>query len=146
MKKIIVLFSLIAVVGVIISGCSGRDSASYDIATAERAVEAGEYDLARSICQTFKTDSTTNLSATQLCRLSLLYMKLSDVEDVDINTAIATQCYGVAMKMDADSARIFYDNVSVDDTRYVEIMSQIDHIVHYRNDIYEDVDSLSWEL
>lgn len=126
--------------------CRGIDVASDDIATAEQAIDARDYDLARSICETFKTDSTSTLRATELCRLSLVYMKLSDVDNTDINTAAATQCYQSAMRADSDSARAFYDNVPIDEARHVEILTQLDRILSGSRDIFIDEDSISIDL
>lgn len=126
--------------------CRVSDAVSDDIATAEQAVDARDYGLARSICETFTTDSTSTLRATELCRLSLVYMKLSDVDNADINTAAATQCYQSAMRVDSDSARFFYDNVPIDEARHVEILTQLDRILRGSRDIYIDEDSLGLEL
>ncbi|MCM1449371.1 MAG: hypothetical protein NC082_03440 [Clostridiales bacterium] len=123
-------------------GCRDTYSASDNITTAEHAINIKDYDLARSICETFNTDSTTALTINDLCRLSIIYMKLSDVENTEINTATATQCYRSAMKADSDSATLYYDNLPIDEARHVEIMSQIDRILNGATNRYIDEDSI----
>jgi len=129
-----------------ITACRSNGNTAIEIAAAEQAIAECDYALARSICETITTDSTTTLNVDELCRLSLIYMKMSDIEDSDINTAAATQCYRNALKIDKDSARLFYDNVPIDEARHVEIMSQLDRILSSSRDIYIDDDSINAEL
>lgn len=128
------------------TSCRPVDTTDDDIATAEQAVDASDYTLARSICESFTTDSTSTLGVSELCRLSIIYMKLSDINNPDINTAAATQCYQSAMRADSDSAIAFYNTLPIDEARHVEIMSQLDRILRGSRDIYIDEDSLSIEL
>lgn len=128
-----------------ITGCRNPYTPADDIATAEQALNIQDYELARSICETFTTDSTTGLTVTDLCRLSIIYMKLSDVENTEINTATATQCYRNAMKADSDSATLYYNSLSIDEARHVEIMSQIDRILNGSSNYYIDQDSVTMD-
>lgn len=146
MKQILYILTVICSAALAVTACRGDYNAADDIATAERAVDARDYPLARSICETFVTDSTTTLGVGELCRLSLVYMKLSDIENPDLNTAAATQCYHSAMHADSDSASAFYDSVPIDEARHVEIMSQLDRILNGSRDIYIDDDSISIEI
>lgn len=120
-----ITFIFLALVAAFSFTSCGSHGSSADIDAAEAAVNEGNYEIARSICDTFVTDSTTTLDVTDLCRLSIVYMKLSDIKDVDLNTAHATQCYNQAMTVNADSAASFYNLLPVDETRHVQILSQL---------------------
>lgn len=141
MKFIITYLSLL----LFVSSCSSNGT-DYEISAAEQAIANGDYDLARSICESFITDSTTTLNTGELCRLSLIYMKMSDIEDTDLNTAAATQCYHNALLINNDSAKLFYDNVPIDEVRHVEIMSQLDRILSDSRDIFIEDDSVDVQL
>lgn len=144
MKRIFWIMGIVVAMAAA-TGCRGGVPAD-DITTAEQALDSRDYEVARSICDTFVTDSTTRLGVTELCRLSMVYMRLSDVADVDYNTASATRCYRTAMRLNADSASAFYDAVPLDEARHVEIMSRIDQILSAPRDIYIDDDSISAEM
>ena len=126
-----------------LAACTVGGNVSDDLATAEQAVDTHNYDLAKSICESFVTDSTTTLSAAELCRLSLIYMKLSDIDDPEFNTAAATQCYRSALRSDSDSAVAYYNSVPVDEARHIEIMSQLNRILSTPAELYlQDEDSV----
>lgn len=130
-----------------IASCSVGNSNNDAIEAAEQAIACRDYKLAQSICDTFVTDSTTTLSAGELCRLSLIYMKMSDIDDSGIYTAAATQCYRSALRADSDSAYMFYNNVPIDEARHVEIMSQLDRMLNIEADeLYIDGDSVNVDL
>lgn len=118
--------------------CSDNSAAADDITTAEQAVEAKDYELAQSICETFVTDSTSRLDVNELCRLSMVYMSLSDVNDVDNNTAAALQCMHSAMKLNVDSALSFYNNTPVEQARYVQILLQLEQMIDNPDTVYGD--------
>ena len=144
MKHILIYILLLT--SCAMTACGG-DSNGDAIEAAEQAVAAGDYKLARSICDTFVTDSTSTLNAGELCRLSLIYMKMSDIDDSGICTAAATQCYQSALRADSDSARMYYDNVPIDEARHVEIMMQLDRMLSGgEHDWYIDEDSLYIQL
>ncbi len=130
-----------------VAASCGTDNNRDAIEAAEQAMASGDYRLAQSICDTFVTDSTSTLSAGELCRLSLIYMKMSDIDDSGVYTAAATQCYRSALRADSDSARLFYDNVPIDEARHVEIMMQLDRMLgRDGQNWYIDEDSINAQL
>ncbi|MDE7385749.1 MAG: hypothetical protein K2N28_01275 [Muribaculaceae bacterium] len=131
-------YILLSVLLAAVMSCSDNSAAADDITTAEQAVEAKDYDLAQSICETFVTDSTSSLGVNELCRLSMVYMSLSDVDDVDNNTASALQCMHSAMKLNADSALAFYNNTPVEQARYVQILLQLEQMIDNPDTVYGD--------
>ena len=115
--------------------CRDNSGAADVITTAEQAVEAKDYELAQSICDSFVTDSTSRLDVSELCRLSMVYMSLSDIDDVDNNTASALQCMSTAMKLNADSATAFYNAIPVEQARHAQMLMQL---LDSSNTVYSD--------
>lgn len=93
------------------------------------AMRSHDYEAAVEAIEQLDVDTTTTLDVAQLGRLSIIYMKLSEVKDVDVNTAMATRCYTTAMWIDADSARSFYNSLPIDESQYVEVMQQLNGII-----------------
>lgn len=135
MMRHIYQYILISLLAVVAMSCRDNSGAADVITTAEQAVEARDYDLAQSICETFVTDSTSRLDVSELCRLSMVYMSLSDVDDVDNNTASALQCMRTAMKLNADSALSFYNSMPVEQTRHIQILLQLEQMLDSCADI-----------
>lgn len=107
---------------------------SDDITMAEKAIEHHDYGMALDLCQQVSQDSSQSLGVNDLCRLSILYMKLSDLKDLEDNAIVATDYFRKAMTACEDSARAFYDQIPIDDARYVELMIQLRRILdHPRN-------------
>ncbi len=114
---------IIALVAALVCACSSSSPEAIDerLGMAASEVTNGDATQAKSLCDEILAINT--LSATQLAQLSLLYMQLSDRDDVEDNTAIAYQCYRNAFKADADSAAAFYQNVGPSDVRYVQMLT-----------------------
>jgi len=92
-----------------LSACGG-DAVDAGIAEAERALAAGDYATAQSLCDdiTPADNGLTDMRASQLGRLSIIYLKLDERTDDGSNAERATRCYRAAFKVDPDSASIFY--------------------------------------
>ena len=124
-----VLKTIFLIVPLSLMACGGSVADGNDLAAVEQSVEAKNYDLAQSICGAFVTDSTTSLNVGELCRLSVVYMRLSDVKDEDENTASALQCLRTALKLNADSVQSFYNNLPVDQARHIQMLMQLDSMI-----------------
>lgn len=114
-----------AAVAAMLAACSSS-SASDDIAVAEEAVAQNDPARAREIADGLtRGKDLSRLSINELGRLSMIYMKLSDLSDEGESVANATHCFREAFKLNADSARMFYSSVSVDEEKYVVMLSAI---------------------
>lgn len=136
---------LIISVVCVLSACGGHEAArtADAIAEAEAALNAGRYDSARSLADEMSGDSTLQLGVEDLCRLSIVYMTLSDNVETDINTALATRCYRRAMTADADSAAAYYGALPIEESRHVDLMSKLEPMLSGdRNMMYIDEDSI----
>lgn len=111
------------------ASCGGSslssESIEQSIRDAEAAVIAGDMTAAQSAASFFTSDSLSykNMSATQMARLSMVYMMLADSLDQESNTNHAADLYDMAFKTDSDSAKIFYQGVNQEQMQYVETLS-----------------------
>lgn len=110
-----------------------------DLSVAEAALEQYNYGVAYDLCQQVSSGDVDKLSVRDLCRLSLLYMKLSDLKDLEDNALVATDFYRKANAINEDSAKIFYDNLPIEDARYVELMSQLQRILDHPREMTEPI-------
>lgn len=115
--------------------CS-HDGVSSDIETAEQAALQGDYAGAKKICDRLaKGKDRERMGVTDLCRMSMVYMQLSDVNDEGENIGMATGCMRDAMKINADSAKAFYAAVPVDQEKYVVLLAAIVHTMEHPGEI-----------
>ncbi len=115
----------LVVSAVVAVSCSSQ-GASGDVALAEEAIANNDPSRARSIADGLvKGRDLSRLSVSELGRLSMVYMQLSDMSDEGESVANATQCFREAFKLNADSARVFYSGVPVECEKYVFMLSAI---------------------
>lgn len=118
--------------------CSPSQPAD-DLSMAEVALEHHNYGVALDICQQITNGDTDNLKVSDMCRLSILLMKLSDLKDLEDNAVAATDFYRKAFATNEDSARYFYDNIPIDDARYVELMAQLQRILDHPRQVADSI-------
>ncbi len=111
---------------VMLSACSVGGNQAAGLAEAERAFDAGNYEAAQDILDDI-FDQDDRMSATQLGRMSILYMRLADesVDDADDNIGAATKCYMKAYKANADSAQTYYYNLPIEHSAHAQTLSQL---------------------
>lgn len=121
-------FLIIALAATCMS-CGGRHSISEQVASAEMAMAAEDVVSTRQLCDNILRDSTArgSVTATELARLSILYMQLNERTDDHEAVDLAAECYREAFQANADSARYFYENLPVDEEKYVMTLSSIVH-------------------
>lgn len=105
----------------------GSDAVDTHLSEAEAAVAAGNYDVAQDLCDSMSDDATlASMRASQLGRLSIVYMQLDERESDGRNARMAQRCYSAAYATDADSARIFYAGLSAQEFALAETLRQLD--------------------
>ncbi len=118
MKYLIGIVMLI----VLISACATK-TLEQEFGEVETLIETGNYENAKDICdRVLEKDSLTNFSVKDLCRLSVLYMKLMEQNEEDDNLILAEQCYRQAIACDSDSAVLYYSILPIDDAQYVALL------------------------
>ena len=109
----------------------------------ENLVYIGDFNTARLKADELSADTTAVLTTRQLCRMSIVYMKMSDLYDTDINTALATRFYRMAINSDIDTANAFYETLPLDESRHVDLMSKLEPMLSIDRNIYFDEDSIA---
>lgn len=142
------ILSILLFIG--ISACSGskgkKPAANVD--NIETLISKGDFTTAREMADQLCNDTVTGLSSTELCRLSIAYMKLTDNFDPDNNTditAMATRCYRMAINSDSISATSFYAELPLDESTYVDLMSKLDLQMSADHNTYLDEESSETE-
>lgn len=99
------------------AACSGKGVApETSIEKAEAAFAAGHYTTAQQLADSMMvSDNFPTMAATDLCRLSLLYVRLDEMSDVNGNVAMAAQALDEAALRDSDSTALFIAALPVDD-------------------------------
>lgn len=113
----IILFAALA------ASCSG--SAPDDtIARAEAAVASGDYASARCI-EPLASDTT--LTPSQLCRIALIYMHMSesDKQRYDDDVTVATQCYMRALHISSDSVETFWQSMPMSELPAMNTLNEL---------------------
>ena len=87
-------------------------------------------------------DELKDIPVKDLCRLSLIYAKLSEKSNEDENMAMATKCFHQATEISADTVVEFFAKLPVEDAQYGELLKMLSSAIDAPRDIsdrdYED--------
>lgn len=119
------LIPLAAAAG-LLTAC-GSGNISERVSTAEMAMASEDVEMTRKLCDDIMSDSVAkgSITATELARLSILYMQLHERTDDPEAVELAANCYREAFLANADSARHYYETLPVEDEKYVMTLSSI---------------------
>ncbi|MFA4086431.1 hypothetical protein [Paramuribaculum intestinale] len=111
----------------IATSCSSDDTRRFDdeLRQADMAVAEGDMTAATSIARRLSDEHLDAMTAGQLCRLSILYMQLSDDGNQSENISRATDCYRKAFATDSDSARQYYSQLGPEQTANAQMLATI---------------------
>lgn len=129
MKRNRILILLTSAILTATAACGPRtlsaESIEDSIRQAEDAVAMGDITAAQSAASYIFDDtlSRKNMSASQIARLSMVYMMMADSIDQESNTNRAADLYDLALKTNRDSALKFYQEVYPEHMQYVETLS-----------------------
>lgn len=125
MHRLIYIIILSAVA--IISGCNRTDSSANQVAMAELAMADDDVSATRQICDGIMNDSIakSGIAATEMARLSILYMQLYERTDDHEAVDLAAECYRESFLINSDSARLFFESLPPDHIKYVMALSSI---------------------
>lgn len=111
-----------------IAACGSR-SGEYTEAVegAETAFSQGRYAKAQAIVDTLVSgDDFSNLDAEHLCRLSMIFMRLSENStEPEVNVALAARCIGAAMMRDSDSTMAVVHRMPIEDQARAMMLTTI---------------------
>ncbi|MDE5799421.1 MAG: hypothetical protein K2H74_00175 [Paramuribaculum sp.] len=119
-------YLLIATILLLTASCSLTSGEVVDnLRDAEQAIARGDMKAAQSAGDYILGDENfSGLSASQLARLSMVYMQLADSVDQTSNIRKAADLYDRAQSLDADSAAEVYNNLPPDQLQYYAAMSE----------------------
>ncbi|MDE6430446.1 MAG: hypothetical protein K2K65_04680, partial [Duncaniella sp.] len=80
------------------------------------------------------------MEATQMARLSILYMQLNERTDDPNDVEYAVQCFRDAYKINSDSAKAYYSSLPYDQEKYAMTLSTIVHTLDNPKDIPDEHD------
>lgn len=131
MKHMMILYRILFAVAALftITSCNApsKDEQTADLDQAQALIEQTDYRSAQSICDEVRhLQSKENVrDARILGRLSILYMKLSDVGDHEENVEYAYQCFLEAFSVDSVAAQEYYNSLSLDDMQQGVLLAGI---------------------
>ncbi len=121
MKNILVLMVSV----LLFASCSGEKAGDV-IMSAESRILENDLRGAQNICDKLLAEKTMDsFTASELCRLAVVYMKLSETNSVDENIATATQCYRMAVMIDPDSVASFFAGIPIEEVQYEATLKSI---------------------
>lgn len=127
--------------GLLMGSCGHSDSVTDRITSAELAMANDNVSATREICQDiFQEHDRTAIEASQMARMSILYMQLNERTDDPEDVELAVQCFREAYKINADSATAFYKALPVDQDKYAMTLATIVHTLDNPQEIPADHD------
>lgn len=120
------LISALMLVAIMLQAC-GTSTPAASVEQAEDALANGHYEAAQTICDNLVgSPDYEKLTIDELCRLSIVYVKLGEnTDNTDANIVAAARSMQKASDRDADSTALFIDAVSVEDRARVALITAI---------------------
>lgn len=124
-----------------LASCGESESLADQISSAELALANENVSATRELCSDiFKHKNRGGIEATQMARLSILYMQLNERTDDPNDVEYAVQCFRDAYKINRDSAQSYYSSLPYDQEKYAMTLSTIVHTLDSPRDIPDEHD------
>lgn len=144
LRKAMAVIAVIAAIGAACSCASpSATEQKTDLDQAQALIDRADYRSAQSICDEIRRLQTTGSvrDARILGRLSILYMKLSDVGDHEENVEYAYQCFLEAYSADSIAAQDYYNSLGIDEMPQGVLLAGIVRNAIKMPDMVEIIDS-----
>lgn len=129
---------LLTVLALAITACTGE--INDPVSAAENDFEAGQFESAKTICDSLITDENlVALSIDELCRISVLMVKLAEHGEEEANMALAARCMQAAISRDADSVAIFAHNLPVDQQSQTVLIQQLSNSIDQQYTVNDSI-------
>ncbi|MDE7410775.1 MAG: hypothetical protein K2M94_01895 [Paramuribaculum sp.] len=116
-----------------------REEIETSLREAEMSVATGDMEVATSVGNhLLGEDNARHLSATDLARLSIMYMQMADSGNADDNTALAAELYRRALSVSADSTDAYLQSLPTDKMQYADMLQAISSNIDNPNVDIED--------
>lgn len=117
---------LAASLALLVSACSGSKSTADSVAEAEAAVSEQQFGRAKQLADSLTSSrQIQQLNADQLCRLSLVYMQVSEQLDQEQNVASAALCLRQAITLDPKGVDEIMGNLTPDNQALISTAQQL---------------------
>ena len=126
--KMIMFAATMAAVFLTLGACSGSSDIDSQLRRAEMATAQGDMTAARSVAvHIVGNENLSGLPASQLARLSIVYMQLADADTVDHQSTVSTAAslYRKAFEANPDSAMRFFSTLTPDKLPYAQMLSTL---------------------
>lgn len=126
--KISLLAAMAAALSITLGSCSGATDIESQIRSAEMAVAQGDMTAARSVAaHIVDKENLLTMPASQLARLSIVYMQLSDYDTDDSESSVSTAAalYRQAYDTNSDSAAHYFSVMPPEKQPYVQMLSTL---------------------
>ena len=141
-------FFLLLFFGLAVSCSRSAESRASLLEDAELAYGTGHFDDARQIVDSISAGTLQNFDVSTLCRLSLLYVRLGERSDEEVNFANAARAIEAAALRDNDSTMTFFRSLPVEDQarfRLVEAISEGSKHILSPDSLFAEPDSLFFQ-
>lgn len=124
MKNFMAIFIVIACA--LMGACTNMDTESA-ISQAESDLQTGNIDLAVSGCNMLTDTAANSLTFTQMCRVAIIYAKISEISDDHNYMVAATECFDRAVEMvaDPDSLESYIGSLDIENQNVVSSIMEV---------------------
>lgn len=119
--------------------CScGSINAEDALQQAESDLQTGNLQMAVDGCALL-SDSTANLSSEQMCRVAIIYAKISEMSDEQDYMASATRCYERAVTLDQQTGTLdsYIESLDLEDQCVVRVIREVSQALNSTDDIMD---------
>ena len=137
-----VIFLLVGIL--LFSSCAGNSNAENEamdqlLVQVDELMASRQFDQAQNLCNEITSKKELkNVAVKDLCKLSLTYIKLSDLINNEENMAKATKCYYEATLINADAVASYFSELPVEDMQYAETLRRLSDAINAPCDLSDN--------
>lgn len=134
--------SLLLVLTVVGSGCSGAPSADEAIRSARTSLASDDFGgVRRALDPMLDNIDGSSLTVSQLCDMAIIYMKLSYLDDqAGHDAASALTCYRQAESISTDSISEYFGSTNPDDAQYLFTLYSLSNGISSDSESFVEID------
>ena len=118
--------------------CSGTDTESV-ILQAESDLQTGNAAMAASGCELLTDTANNDLTFSQMCRVAIIYAKVSEMTDDHHYMITATECYDRAVDMaDTDSLESYIVSLDLESQNVVSSIREVSQALKSPQEVGHD--------
>lgn len=149
MKNFMAVFIIMACA--LMGACTNMDAESA-IMQAESDLQTGNIDLAASGCDLLTDTAANSLTFTQMCRVAIIYAKISELSDDHNYMLAATECFDRALEMveDSDSLDSYIGTLDLENQNVVSSIREVSEALKNPQELgigeYDEADEYFYPL